>query len=169
MAKRRDFIKKSVIGLTAGITAGDLCFGTNPCSSGPSGGGQTQKDWQTDPEWRRIKYGDWGGPGVSAQPDTMDTILLKNLPPSLTASGMTLKQAWQAPMHLFQKTMNKNSTCKNMVPQNWVSWSEIGPLSEWSVKNRATIEVPDFSRGAWKNNKPLDVKLERGGNTQVKV
>jgi hypothetical protein len=49
-------------------------------------------------------------------------------------------------------------------------WSSIAPLSEWSVKNRSTsIDVPDFTGGSWKKNKPLDVKLERGGNTQVKV
>ena len=48
-------------------------------------------------------------------------------------------------------------------------WSSIGPLSEWSVKNKATIEVPDFTRGSWKTNNPLDVELERGGNTKVKV
>lgn len=48
-------------------------------------------------------------------------------------------------------------------------WSSIGPLSEWSVKNQSTIDVPDFTRGSWKKNQPLDVKLEIGGNTKVKV
>ncbi|MFV0267885.1 MAG: amidohydrolase family protein, partial [Draconibacterium sp.] len=81
MTKRRDFIKKSAIGLTAGITTGGLGFSTNSCATEPSGNEQTQKNWQADPELRRIKYGDWGGPGVSAQAGSMDTILLKDWAP----------------------------------------------------------------------------------------
>jgi predicted dehydrogenase len=50
------------------------------------------------------------------------------------------------------------------------SWSVITPLSEWSVAHRSnSIDVPDFTRGGWKNNKPLDITLEKGGNTGVKV
>ena len=38
------------------------------------------------------------------------------------------------------------------------AWSVIAPLSEWSVANRSdSIEVPDFTRGSWKNNKPLGI------------
>ena len=40
------------------------------------------------------------------------------------------------------------------------SWSAVAPLSEWSVANRSnSIDVPDFTRGAWKNTKPLQMKL----------
>ena len=49
------------------------------------------------------------------------------------------------------------------------SWSVVGPLSEASVKNRSkTIDVPDFTRGAWKTNKPHDMTLNGGGNTTVR-
>lgn len=49
-------------------------------------------------------------------------------------------------------------------------WSSIGPLSEWSVANRSnSIDVPDFTGGAWKNNQTVDILLEEGGNTQVKL
>jgi predicted dehydrogenase len=49
-------------------------------------------------------------------------------------------------------------------------WSSIFPLSEWSVKNRSnSIDVPDFTRGAWKTNTPVDITLSKGGNTVVKV
>lgn len=49
------------------------------------------------------------------------------------------------------------------------TWSCIVPLSEQSVKNRSkTMEVPDFSRGNWKNNKPHDLTLEGGGTTGVR-
>lgn len=49
------------------------------------------------------------------------------------------------------------------------SWSAIAPLSEKSVaKNGNTIEIPDFTKGAWKTNKPVSLSLDGGGNTQVK-
>lgn len=47
-------------------------------------------------------------------------------------------------------------------------WSAIGPLSEWSIANRSTsIDIPDFTGGSWKSNKPVDLLLEQGGNTKV--
>jgi predicted dehydrogenase len=47
-------------------------------------------------------------------------------------------------------------------------WSAIGPLSEWSISNRSnSIDIPDFTDGAWKTNKPVDILLEQGGNTKV--
>ena len=49
-------------------------------------------------------------------------------------------------------------------------WSSIGPLSEWSVKNNSTsIKIPDFTKGSWKTNAPVDIALEKGGNTKVKI
>jgi predicted dehydrogenase len=48
-------------------------------------------------------------------------------------------------------------------------WSSIAPLSEKSVANRSmSVDVPDFTRGAWKNNKPLELTLKGGGTTGVK-
>jgi hypothetical protein len=50
------------------------------------------------------------------------------------------------------------------------TWSSIAPLSEWSVANRSnSINVPDFTAGSWKTNKPVDITLEKGGTTGVKV
>ena len=47
-------------------------------------------------------------------------------------------------------------------------WSAIGPLSEWSVANRSnSIDVPDFTCGSWKTNKPVDIALEQGGTTKI--
>ena len=47
-------------------------------------------------------------------------------------------------------------------------WSCISPLSEWSVANRSnSIDVPDFTKGAWKTNKPVDITLSQGANTKV--
>ena len=48
------------------------------------------------------------------------------------------------------------------------AWSSVAPLSEWSVANRSqSIDVPDFTCGSWKVNKPHGINLETGGNTKV--
>jgi hypothetical protein len=49
-------------------------------------------------------------------------------------------------------------------------WSSIAPLSEKSVANRsASVDVPDFTGGNWKHNAPVDITLEKGGNTIVNL
>ena len=49
-------------------------------------------------------------------------------------------------------------------------WSSIGPLSEWSVAHRSnSIDVPDFTRGSWKTNAPIDISMEKGGTTGVRL
>jgi hypothetical protein len=49
------------------------------------------------------------------------------------------------------------------------AWSCITPLSEWSIANgSAPIEVPDFTRGAWITNKPVEITLKDGGTTSVR-
>ena len=48
-------------------------------------------------------------------------------------------------------------------------WSAIAPLTEWSVANRSnSIDVPDFTDGAWQKNTPVDILMEKGGNTGVR-
>jgi len=49
------------------------------------------------------------------------------------------------------------------------AWSSILPLSDWSVRNKSnSVEIPDFTAGAWKSNKPnMDINLSKGGNTKV--
>jgi predicted dehydrogenase len=47
-------------------------------------------------------------------------------------------------------------------------WSSISPLSEASVANHSmTVEIPDFTKGSWKTNKPVDILLDKGANTKV--
>ncbi|MGC4037445.1 MAG: Gfo/Idh/MocA family oxidoreductase [Chitinophagaceae bacterium] len=49
------------------------------------------------------------------------------------------------------------------------TWSSIFALSGASVAAKSkTLEVPDFTRGAWKTNKPHDMTLDGGGNTKVR-
>jgi hypothetical protein len=42
-------------------------------------------------------------------------------------------------------------------------------LSEWSVAHRSnSVDVPDFTRGAWATNKStMDIDILKGGNTKV--
>lgn len=48
-------------------------------------------------------------------------------------------------------------------------WSAIAPLSEASVAKRSrTVDVPDFTRGNWKTNKPVNLTLEGGATTNVR-
>ncbi len=49
-------------------------------------------------------------------------------------------------------------------------WSAIAPLSEKSVANRSnSVDVPDFTNGAWKINAPVELTLKGGGTTGVKA
>ncbi len=49
------------------------------------------------------------------------------------------------------------------------SWSVITPLSAESLNKRSgSVDVPDFTKGAWKNNKPIDITLTEGANTAIK-
>lgn len=48
-------------------------------------------------------------------------------------------------------------------------WNAISPLSEWSVAHRSnSIDVPDFTRGSWKKNSPVNMSIEHGNLTAVK-
>jgi predicted dehydrogenase len=50
------------------------------------------------------------------------------------------------------------------------TWSCITPMSEWSVANRSnSIDIPDFTGGNWKTNKPVPITLEGGGTTKVRA
>ena len=51
------------------------------------------------------------------------------------------------------------------------AWSSIVPLSEWSVRNRSnSIDIPDFTAGAWEKNLPnMDIMLTKGGTTKVLI
>jgi predicted dehydrogenase len=49
------------------------------------------------------------------------------------------------------------------------AWSAVFPLSIKSVTEKSkALEVPDFTRGAWKTNKPHDLTLNGGATTGVR-
>ena len=42
------------------------------------------------------------------------------------------------------------------------AWTAVGLLSEKSVANRsASVDIPDFTGGSWKTNKPVDLSLHQ--------
>jgi glycosyl hydrolase family 109/GFO/IDH/MocA oxidoreductase family protein len=50
------------------------------------------------------------------------------------------------------------------------AWSSIFYLSQQSVANRSrSIDVPDFTKGAWKTNQPHDMTLNGGATTGVRA
>jgi predicted dehydrogenase len=48
------------------------------------------------------------------------------------------------------------------------AWSVITPLSQKSMANKSSgVEIPDFTRGEWKTNTPVELTLKGGGTTGV--
>ncbi len=48
-------------------------------------------------------------------------------------------------------------------------WSSITPLSEQSVANRSSsVDVPDFTKGSWETNQPVELTLKGGGTTKAR-
>ena len=48
-------------------------------------------------------------------------------------------------------------------------WSSIAPLSIQSIASRSnSVDVPDFTNGAWKTNAPVELTLKGGGTTGVR-
>lgn len=48
-------------------------------------------------------------------------------------------------------------------------WSSIAPLSQMSLNNRSnSVDVPDFTRGSWKTNAPVELTLKGGGTTGMR-
>lgn len=83
---RRDFLK------LAGMSAAGASI-LPGCNSGSAAGGATEevktanKNWNSDPEWREVKYGGWSGPGVPEGPGPMDSVLLKDYAPKSSVVG----------------------------------------------------------------------------------
>jgi len=49
-------------------------------------------------------------------------------------------------------------------------WSSISQLSELSLAARSSsVDIPDFTCGSYKYNRPVDVSVLTGGNTGVRT
>ncbi len=94
------------------MTIAGIGLGSGSSCSDGSATGSSQGDvvWQKDPEWVRVKFGDWGGPGVSSQPGPMDNMLLKDWAPrSLVVTRETFVEKARFPvidchMHIYGRT-----------------------------------------------------------------
>lgn len=59
-------------------------------------------------------------------------------------------------------TLLRNGLPLDMDVYDGAAWTSVGLLSEKSVANRsASIDIPDFTRGAYKKNKPVDLSLKQ--------
>lgn len=105
--------------------------------------------------------------------DAMQTLEEKYQPPIVKKIGELAKQIGGHGGMDFLMDWRMIDCLRNGIPLDMdvydaAAWSSIGPLSEWSVANRSgAIDVPDFTRGAWKNNTPVDVELSKGGTTNI--
>lgn len=104
----------------------------------------------------------------------MEELEKKYSPPIVTKIGEMAKQIGGHGGMDFMMDWRLIDCLRNGIPLDQdvydaALWSSIGPLSEISVKNRSkTMDVPDFTRGNWKTNVPLDITLSMGGNTGIK-
>lgn len=79
---RKDFLKfASLTGISvAGASLLPSCGSANTDNER----GKLTKDWRSDLEWRKVKYGPWSGPGVPSGSGPMDDVLLKDYAPRST-------------------------------------------------------------------------------------
>jgi predicted dehydrogenase len=76
--------------------------------------------------------------------------------------GMDFLMNWRAVDCL------RNGLPLDMDVYDAASWSAIAPLSESSAAHQSKpVDVPDFTSGFWKTNRPLDNTLQKGGTTKL--
>ena len=95
-------------------------------------------------------------------------------PTGVMVTGATVAETFNR-LYYFERAAEtyiralQTGTPPDMDVYDAAAWSCITPLSEWSIANGSRpIDIPDFTRGAWKTNKPLDVTLNGGGTTGVR-
>lgn len=123
------------------------------------------------PEPGRISdhHHDW------VKPEVMAELEKKFAPPIVTRIGELAKKIGGHGGMDFMMDWRLIDCLRNGLPLDQdvydaAAWSCIVPLSEASVKNRAkTMDIPDFTRGSWITNTPVDIDLKLGGNTGVKA
>ncbi|MBS1748526.1 MAG: Gfo/Idh/MocA family oxidoreductase [Bacteroidetes bacterium] len=124
---------------------------------------------QKYPEPERIAFGhEW------IKKEELDALYDKYTPPIVKHIGAIAKEVGGHGGMDFIMDWRLIDCLRNGLPldQNVydaASWSCILPLSGRSVGNKSmTIDIPDFTRGAWKTNKPIDLTLNGGATTGVR-
>ncbi|MGA0559670.1 Gfo/Idh/MocA family protein [Larkinella sp. VNQ87] len=99
----------------------------------------------------------------------------KYMPPILTKMGEIAKKVGGHGGMDFLMDWRTIDCLRNGLPLDQdvydaALWSSVGPLSAWSIAHRSnSIDVPDFTRGAWLKNQPVDISMTKGGTTGAKV
>lgn len=121
------------------------------------------------PEPAKIAFGhDW------IKPEELEALYTKYTPPIVKKVGEIAKQVGGHGGMDFMMDWRLIDCLRNGLPldqdvYDGVLWSAIAPLSETSVaKKSSSVEVPDFTRGNWKTNKPVNLTLDGGGTTNVR-
>ena len=124
---------------------------------------------QKYPEPERIAFGhEW------IKKEELDALYEKYTPPIVKHIGDIAREVGGHGGMDFMMDWRLIDCLRNGLPldQNVydaASWSCILPLSGRSVgKKSMTVEIPDFTRGAWQANKPVDLTLDGGGTTGVR-
>mgnify|MGYP002387012247 CR=1 FL=1 len=124
---------------------------------------------QKYPEPERIAFGhEW------IKKEELDALYEKYTPPIVKHIGDIAREVGGHGGMDFMMDWRLIDCLRNGLPldQNVydaASWSCILPLSGRSVgKKSLTVDIPDFTRGAWQTNKPVDLTLDGGGNTGVR-
>jgi predicted TIM-barrel fold metal-dependent hydrolase len=126
---RKEFLKMTGV---AGLSAAGLGIVTVGCNQKSEIVNEmSEKDWHSDPEWQRIKYGDWGGPGVPSGPGPMDHVLLKNhAPRSSIVAQETFIETAKFPVidvHIHNYAESSNEISAEEALANWVEdMDEVG-------------------------------------------
>ena len=131
-----------------------------------SGTKGTASKW---PEPERIAFGDdW------IKPEELKNLYDKYSPPIVQHIGQIAKDVGGHGGMDFIMDWRLIDCIRNGLPLDQdvydaALWSSVSPLSEQSVaKKSSTLEVPDFTRGSWKTNKPVDLTLNGGASTNVR-
>lgn len=122
------------------------------------------------PEPARIAFGhEW------IKPEEMEALEATFTPPIVKKVGEIAKQVGGHGGMDFIMDWRLIDCLRNGLPldqdvYDGALWSAVGPLSEASVAKRSSsVEVPDFTRGNWKTNKPVNLTLDGGGTTSVRA
>lgn len=121
------------------------------------------------PSPERISFGDeW------IKPEELKNLYDKFSPPIVNHIGKIAKEVGGHGGMDFIMDWRLIDCLRNGLPldenvYDAATWCAVGVLSEQSVSQKSkTIDFPDFTRGAWKTNKPHDMTLNGGGTTGVR-